>query len=108
VPTAAHTRAPDRLDEDTLEAVADTLRAFADPTRIRLISALDALGPATASGLAAALPLTRQAVSRQLCVLHSAGILRRRREGTGVVYELRDFTGPWLVSQLVDTLRSGS
>lgn len=100
------TRAATRLDEDAVEAVAGALRALADPTRIRLIELLDADGPASVGGLASSLPLTRQAVSRQLCVLHDAGIVSRRREGMSVVYELRDWTGLWLLGQLADSISS--
>jgi DNA-binding transcriptional ArsR family regulator len=97
-------RTAPQLDEEAVEAVAGTLRALADPTRIRLIELLDAVGPASVGGLAASLPLTRQAVSRQLGVLHSAGIVRRRRDGMCVVYELRDWTGLWLLGQVADAI----
>ncbi|MBS1891863.1 MAG: winged helix-turn-helix transcriptional regulator [Actinobacteria bacterium] len=96
--------ATSRLDDDAVEALTVTLRALADPTRIRLIEELDAHGPESVGGLAACLPLTRQAVSRQLCVLHHAGIVARRREGMHVVYELRDWTGLWLLGQLAESL----
>jgi DNA-binding transcriptional ArsR family regulator len=95
-----------RLDEEAVEAVAGTLRALADPTRIRLIELLDTVGPASVGGLASSLPLTRQAVSRQLGVLHGAGIVRRRRDGMRVVYELRDWTGLWLLGQVADAISS--
>jgi ArsR family transcriptional regulator, arsenate/arsenite/antimonite-responsive transcriptional repressor len=108
MPNPAATDTPTRLDDEAIEAVADTLRVLAEPTRIRLISELCANGPASASRLAAPLPVTRQAVSRQLCVLRSAGIVRRRREGTSVLYELRDFTAPWVVAQLAGAARSGA
>lgn len=106
--TIRENRSPARLDGEAIEAVAATLRALADPTRIRLIAELDAEGPESVGGLAARLPITRQAVSRQLGVLHGAGIVRRRREGMRVVYELRDFTGPWLISQLAESLAAAA
>ena len=92
------------LDEQAIEAVAGTLRALADPTRIRLIEALETRGSSSVGSLAATLPLTRQAVSRQLGVLHRAGIVARRREGMCVVYELVDWTGLWLLGQLAGSL----
>jgi DNA-binding transcriptional ArsR family regulator len=100
---ATDTAHPVRLDDEALEAVAGALRALADPTRIRLIAELDARGPEGVGALAASLPISRQAVSRQLSVLHAAGVVRRRREGMRVVYELRDHTGLWLVGQLAET-----
>lgn len=108
MPRSADSHAPTHLDEDTVEAIASTLRALADPTRIRLIEELEERGRASVGGLAASLPLTRQAISRQLCVLHAAGIVRRRREGMRVLYELGDWTGPWLVSELAASLDSRS
>lgn len=92
------------LDAPTIEAVSDTLRALADPTRIRLIEELDARGSASVGVLASALSPSRQSISRQLGVLRAAGMVRRRREGMCVVYELRDFTGLWLVGQLANSL----
>ncbi len=105
---AAQASGPSRLDEATIDAVTATLRALADPTRIRLIEELEKRGSASVGALAASLPLTRQGVSRQLGVLHRAGILGRRREGMCVVYELRDWTGLWLIGQLAGTLDARS
>ena len=93
-----------RLTDHTVESIAAMLRVLADPTRIRLIEALNDRGPATVSGLTAALPITQQSVSKQLSILHQAGIVRRRREGVWVHYELTDFTGWWLIEQLSGAL----
>ena len=108
MPSAPDTNPAARFDDDALEVLTGTLRALADPTRIRLLEELDARGPESVGGLAGSLPLTRQAVSRQLCVLHRAGIVGRRREGMRVVYELRDWTGLWLLGQLADSLSPAS
>lgn len=92
------------LTEETVESLAAMLRVLADPTRIRLIEALNERGRATVSALAACLPVTQQNVSHQLGVLHQAGIVNRRREGSWVHYELADWTGWWLVEQLAGSL----
>lgn len=92
------------LPEGIVESIAAMLRVLADPTRIRLIEALNDRGAATVSGLTACFPLTQQGVSRQLAVLHQAGIVRRRREGIWVYYELVDFTAWWLIGQLAGAL----
>lgn len=84
--------------------VAAVLRALGDPTRIRLIEILNDRGEATVSALAACVPVSQQRVSQQLAVLHEAGIVRRRREGMWVRYELVDWTGWWLVEQLASAL----
>lgn len=90
--------------EETVESVAETLRVLADPTRIRLIEALNGRGRASVGVLAAYLPVTRQGVSRQLGILHRAGLVGRRREGMSVSYELTDWTGWWLIKQLAAAL----
>jgi DNA-binding transcriptional ArsR family regulator len=97
-------RAGRALSEEMIEALAATLRVLADPTRIRLLDVLNARGQATVSALSACLPLTQQGVSHQLGILRRAGIVRRRREGVWVNYELCDWTGWWLVEQLAGGL----
>ena len=63
--------------------------AVADPTRRRLLSDLLARGEATATTLAAELPVTRQAVTKQLGVLDRAGLVEGRRQGREVRYSVR-------------------
>jgi DNA-binding transcriptional ArsR family regulator len=84
--------------------VAAMLRALGDPTRIRLIEVLNDRGGATVSALAACVPVSQQRVSQQLAALHEAGIVRRRREGMWVRYELVDWTSWWIVEQLASAL----
>jgi DNA-binding transcriptional ArsR family regulator len=91
---------PESLSERTVESLAAVLRVLADPTRIRLIEALEAGGRSTVSSLTSRLPVSQQSVSRQLGVLHQAGIVARRREGIWVRYELCDWTGAWVLRQL--------
>lgn len=88
--------------------IAAVLRALGDPTRIRLIEVLNDRGGATVSALAACVPVSQQRVSQQLAVLYEAGIVRRRREGMWVRYELVDWTGWWLVEQLASALDADS
>lgn len=73
------------------EAVAEQVFvALADPTRRGILAALAAGGPATATDLAARLPITRQAIAKHLTLLTDAGLVtaepgERRR----VRYRLR-------------------
>ena len=62
--------------------------ALADATRRRVIRALSEQGPATATGLAANLPVTRQAVTKHLRVLENTGLVRHEKRGREVLYEL--------------------
>jgi ArsR family transcriptional regulator, cadmium/lead-responsive transcriptional repressor len=63
--------------------------AVADPTRRRLLDALLAHHEATATSLAAGLPVTRQAVAKHLAVLDRAGLVEGRRRGREVRYAVR-------------------
>jgi len=82
------------------EAVAEQVfTALADPTRRAILAALAQAGPATATDLAARLPITRQAVAKHLALLAEAGLVtaepgERRR----VRYRLR--SAPMRVAQL--------
>ena len=50
--------------------------------------AIAARGDATATELAAELPVTRQAVAKHLAALHKAGLVEPRREGRETRYTL--------------------
>jgi len=59
-----------------IEAVAEEVfTALADPTRRAILAALAASGPATATDLAARLPITRQAIAKHLVLLAEAGLV---------------------------------
>jgi len=81
------------------EAIAEQVfTALADPTRRAILGTLAAAGPATATDLAARLPITRQAVAKHLALLADAGLVtaepgERRR----VRYRLR--SAPMRVAQ---------
>lgn len=62
--------------------------ALADPTRRHLIEILASEPGATATGLAASLPISRQAVAKHLALLDSAGLVSRRRSGREAIFEL--------------------
>jgi DNA-binding transcriptional ArsR family regulator len=74
-----------------IEAIAEQVfTALADPTRRAILAALASGGPATATDLAAHLPITRQAIAKHLALLAEVGLVtaepgERRR----VRYRLR-------------------
>jgi len=82
-----------------IEAVAEQVfAALADPSRRAILAALAVGGPATATDLAARLPITRQAIAKHLALLTDAGLVtaepgERRR----VRYRLR--SAPMKVAQ---------
>jgi len=63
-------------------------QAIACPTRRALLDAL-ALGESNVSDLVASLNVTQSAVSQQLAVLKSAGLVEERAEGRFRYYRLR-------------------
>jgi DNA-binding transcriptional ArsR family regulator len=85
----------DQASESVAEAV---FAALADPNRRAILAALAAGGPATATDLALALPITRQGIAKHLALLADAGLVaaepgERRR----VRYRLQ--SGPMRVAQ---------
>ena len=58
------------------EAIAEQVfAALADPTRRSILATLAAGGPATATDLATALPISRQAIAKHLALLATAGLV---------------------------------
>jgi DNA-binding transcriptional ArsR family regulator len=62
--------------------------ALGDPGRRALVEAVAERGNATATELAAGLPVSRQAVAKQLATLADAGLLRSTRSGRETRYEV--------------------
>jgi DNA-binding transcriptional ArsR family regulator len=71
------------VDARRVDAVFD---ALGDPSRRTLVRAIAARGDATATELASELPVTRQAVAKQLLALADAGLLRATRSGRETRY----------------------
>ncbi|WP_028476824.1 helix-turn-helix transcriptional regulator [Nocardia sp. CNY236] len=58
------------------EAIAEQVFvSLADPSRRAILAALASSGPATATDLAARLPITRQAIAKHLTLLSEAGLV---------------------------------
>jgi DNA-binding transcriptional ArsR family regulator len=77
------------LPIEVLERVAERFRALGEPARLGLLSVLRD-GECTVTELVGASGLSQANVSRHLRVLHAAGLVSRRREGTWVHYGLAD------------------
>ena len=74
-------------------------RALADPSRRRILDRL-VVGDASVSELAAGFATSRPAVSQHLAALRAAGLVRERKDGRFVHYEVDPdgigFLGAWL------------
>ena len=62
--------------------------ALGDPTRLQLVSRLCNDGPLSISRLAEGADVTRQAVTKHLNTLASAGLARPHRRGRELIWEL--------------------
>ena len=80
--------------------MSDVFNALGDPTRRHIVESL-ADGEATATQLAADLPVTRQAVSKHLTALREAGLVESRRQGRETLYRVNaeplDAAAAWIV-----------
>jgi DNA-binding transcriptional ArsR family regulator len=82
------------------DGVDEVFVALADPTRRQLLDAIAERGEASATTIAARLPVSRQAVVKHLALLDHAGLVRSRRQGREVLYtvctERLAATAAWL------------
>jgi len=83
----ARERIPLAEEGDRLTSV---LSLIADPTRARLLYALDVVEELCVGDLAIALSVSEDAVSYGLRVLRTAGLVTRRKEGRIVYYRLAE------------------
>jgi DNA-binding transcriptional ArsR family regulator len=79
----------DLVDPEVAGPVAETLQALATPSRLRILAHLT-LGDSPVNELAAAVGMEPSAVSHQLRILRTLGLVVGRRHGRQVVYELYD------------------
>jgi DNA-binding transcriptional ArsR family regulator len=77
-----HKSAAERADPVSVFA------ALGDSTRLALVGKLSAGTPLSIARLAEGSALTRQAVTKHLCVLESAGIVGRKQSGRESLYRL--------------------
>ncbi|MCQ2125011.1 MAG: autorepressor SdpR family transcription factor [Fibrobacter sp.] len=68
-------------------ALQDTLQALSDPTRRQILNMLKG-GKKTAGEIAEAFEISGPAISRHLTVLKNADLIRDRRDGKFIIYEL--------------------
>lgn len=74
---------------EVLYDLSELFKVFGDSTRIRILTALTA-GEMCVLHLAEHLQMGQSAVSHQLRILRSSGLVRPRREGKTVYYSLDD------------------
>jgi DNA-binding transcriptional ArsR family regulator len=77
------------LAASALAEAAPVFAALGDETRLRIVARLCRGGPASISRLAEDFDVSRQAVTKHLCALENAGIVRSGRTGRERIWELQ-------------------
>lgn len=77
------------LDDLVIQTMAESFKALADPTRLRILALLSEC-ECSVGDLAGQLDVSQSAVSHQLRLLRSLDIVRYRKEGREVYYGLAD------------------
>lgn len=78
-----------KLNVQQLERVASLFRAFAEPTRLAIVQELKA-DEMSVTDIVDRLTTSQANVSKQLKILHDAGLVSRRKQGTQVLYRIAD------------------
>ncbi len=89
-----------------INALAETFRALADPTRIRIIAALSRQELCVLD-LARILNMTGSAISHQLRLLRGQRLVKYRKEGKAVYYSLDDIHISHLFAEGVRHVQAG-
>jgi len=77
------------LSEEQFQAIGRLFSMLAEPTRLKILRNLES-GPRTVSEIVAELATTQANISKHLRLLHDARLLRRKRQGSFVRYEIAD------------------
>jgi ArsR family transcriptional regulator len=95
------------VPDGLLEQAATRFALLADPTRLRIVSALHDAGEVSVGGLSTLTGIPVASVSQHLNRLALGGLVTRRREGTSVKYRIADPTIEALCDIVCSGLRSG-
>lgn len=77
------------MSDKMMDLIARRFRTLGEPYRLRILQQLEA-GERTVGELVAALDGNQPNVSKHLQILHSAGLIGRRRSGTSILYSISD------------------
>lgn len=76
-------------EKETMEAIAELFKGFADSTRVHILSLL-AQRELCVTDIAEAVALSQSAISHQLRLLKQMHLIKFRREGKNILYSLAD------------------
>jgi DNA-binding transcriptional ArsR family regulator len=89
-----------QLDAATAKTVATTLQALATPSRLMILATLRE-GPRSVGDLVQAVGMEQSAVSHQLRLLRTMGLVESERHGRSIVYSLFDDHLAELIDQAI-------
>ena len=89
------------------QRLADQFRLLGDPNRVRILFALLEAGELCVCDLAAAVGMEESTVSHALRLLRTSGIVRNRRDGRTMHYQLADAHVRLLLDLSAEHLRHG-
>lgn len=75
--------------ENLIAAMSETFRVLSDPTRIRILQALES-GELCVCDIASLISLSQPSVSHHLKALRQLGIIKFRKSGKMTLYSLKD------------------
>lgn len=77
------------MSDKMMDLVARRFRTLGEPYRLRMLQTLES-GEMSVGDMVAALEGNQPNVSKHLQILHEAGLVSRRREGTTIFYSISD------------------
>lgn len=83
--TNAHAHAP--LNRQQLASVADLFATLSEPSRLRILQVLQN-GPASVTEVIQQTGFKQANASKQLGILHTAGVIDRRQDGNCAIYSI--------------------
>lgn len=91
-------------EEKYIQPMGDIFKVLSDPTRIRILALL-AREEMCVGCIAASLNMTHSAISHQLRLLRSSGLVKFTKEGKEVIYSLDDQHVLGLFAQALDHVK---
>ncbi len=77
-------------EKEIMENIAELFKGFADPTRVHILSLLQAREELCVTDISEAVELSQSAISHQLRLLKQMHLIKFRREGKNLLYSLAD------------------
>ncbi len=96
---------PDALPVELLEHVAQRFRVLGDATRLSIVRTLIDDGELNVGDLVDRIDTSQANISKHLRILHEAGVVSRRADGTSAYYSVTDPSLLPMCSIVCDRLR---